>query len=88
MARITDGEQLPHVSIGFVPVDDAAAMLGVDLHVDRPMRRAAVLDSSIPDPPENGVELFLTHTEAVVVSWKSFGPLVEVEGQPVIDVHG
>lgn len=45
--------------VGLIPVDDAAPVLSVDLHIDRSVRGAAVLDSSCPDPLENGIELFL-----------------------------
>jgi hypothetical protein len=45
------------MTVGFVPVDDAAARLCVDLEVDRPMHLAAVGDTRRLDALEDGAEL-------------------------------
>ena len=59
LARIADRQHFPLVAVRFVPVDDAAPVLRVNLVVDRPMNVAAVRYSSRLDTPENGVEVIL-----------------------------
>ena len=56
--------------IGLVPVDDAAAVFLVDLHVDRTVHLAAVRYTRRLETTEDGVELFLTHAERIVDEWK------------------
>src|SRR5258706_5259763 len=45
LTRVAEGQHFPIVSVGLIPVHDAAAVLCVDLHVDRPVRRATVFYS-------------------------------------------
>src|SRR6516162_1713897 len=73
--------------VWFAPVDDAATMLGVDLHVDRTMRCAPVLDTHALQARDQRVELSFTHAETVVLNRKSIFCLIYVERQPFVDVH-
>src|SRR5262245_19329009 len=70
-----------------IPVDDAASVLRIDLHVDGPVRRAAVADSRCLDPAENCVEFVLVDAEAVVLYGKGCRFFVEIECQASVDVH-
>ena len=87
VARVAGGQQFPDVAVGLVPVDDAAAVLGVDLHVHRTVRHAAVGDARGADAGEDRVEFVLGDAEAVVHDGKVAFGLVEVEGEAVIDIH-
>src|SRR6476469_6734937 len=86
-ARITRGEHFPLVTVRLVPVHDAPAVLRVDARVHRPVHAAAVCNARRLDAPEDGVEAGLVDAEAVVDQRDGFGPLVEVEGQPVVHVY-
>src|SRR5512139_227717 len=86
LPRIADGQHLPLVTVGFIPVD--VAELRVDTHVHRPAYRAAIGDSGRLDALKNGIELLLPDTEAEVVDRKVLIRLQEVEGQSIVDVDG
>ncbi|MCY1249336.1 hypothetical protein D9M72_628590 [compost metagenome] len=51
------------------------------------MHVTAVGNTGGADAPENGVELLLAHAKAQVQQWERLAPLVEVQGQAVIQVH-
>ena len=74
--------------VGLVPIDHAAAVLRVDLHVLGTTHRTAVFDAGCLDTLENRIKVFLVDTEAEVLDWKRSVIIDEVEGQSVIDVHG
>src|SRR5207247_10904326 len=88
LASIADRENLPDVSVGLTPVDDATAVICIDLEVDRPVRGATVRYSSCGDAPEDRVELGLIYLETKVKPGKRLTCLIEVEGQSVVHVHG
>jgi len=66
LTRIADRQHLPLMTIGFVPVDNAAAVLRVNFEVDRAMNVAAVGYSRHFDPLEDSVEVVRTHSKTVV----------------------
>ena len=67
------------MSVGLGPVHDPAAVVDVDLHIDRPVRRAAVRDSGLLDAAENAVEVRFRDAEGVVVDGKGSVRIHEVE---------
>ena len=76
------------MTIGFAPVHKIAAKGCVDFVVDRAMRQAAIGNTSSTNATEDGIELFLPHSEAVVLNWDGLCPLIEVEREPLVDVDG
>src|SRR5262249_26568116 len=66
--RVADGEDLPEVTVGILPVEVLAAEAPVDLHVGLAERGAAVRDARRLDAAEDRVELGVAHVEAVVVA--------------------
>jgi hypothetical protein len=76
-----------YVSIGFVPVDDAAAMLRVDSHISSSVRGAAIVNSCGLDSFEDRIEFFLLYAEAVVKDRKRLCSFIKIECQPIIYVH-
>jgi hypothetical protein len=67
LARVAHGQHLPLMAVGLVPVDAAAAELGVNAVVDRRVHEAAVGDPGRLDPAEDGVELGLRDAKAEVI---------------------
>src|SRR5205823_2776595 len=86
-AGVADGEHLPDMAFGLVPVDVLPAEAGVDFHVVRTVRLAAVLEPRRLDAAEDLVELLIAHVEAVVRGLELL-PIAEVEGQRLVDVDG
>src|SRR5215467_3295656 len=82
--RVAHRQGLPDVSVGLVPVDEATAILSVDLPVDRSVRRASVLDVPSLDPFQDSVELSLADPEAIVLQGNGTVRLIEVERQAVV----
>jgi hypothetical protein len=87
LSRIANGQEFPLMPGGLVPVDNSAAVARVDLHVNRTMNGAAVLDSRVSDPLENRIEFLLLNAETEMEYWKWFGRFVEVQSQGVVDVN-
>ena len=73
--------------VGLVPIDHAAAVLRVDLHVLGATHRTAVFDAGRLDALENRIKFFLIDTEAEVLDGKRSIVIDEVESQSVIDVY-
>jgi hypothetical protein len=86
LARVADREHLPLVPIGLVPVDHAATVVGVDLHIDGPADRTAIRNARRLEAAEDGVELLLADAKAEVIDRKRLGRSDEVERQPLVDV--
>src|SRR5215813_11562671 len=75
------------MAVSVVPVQVLPTQARVDLHVVVAARTAAVDDASLPDAPEDRVELGVADVEAVVVAGELV-PVGEIEGQGVGDVDG
>ena len=54
---VANRQSLPYVSVRLVPVHEAAAVLGVDLHVHWTMWGTSVLDAVGPESCHDAVEL-------------------------------
>ena len=80
-------EHLPLMPVGLVPIDHAASVLRVDLHILGAADCAAVTDSSLLDALENRIECLLIDSEAEVLDRKGSVVIDEVESQPVINVY-
>src|SRR5205809_703834 len=65
MTCIADRQHFPLMTIRFVPVDDAAAVLRVNSEVDRPMNVATVRYSGRPDSLKDDIEVVLAHSKTV-----------------------
>jgi len=74
--------------VRLVPIDDAAAILRVDLHIFWAAHRTAKLDSGRFDALENRIKIFLIDTEAEMLDRKRSVVVDEVEGQYVVNVYG
>src|SRR5262249_4593789 len=85
--RVAHRQGLPDVPVGLVPVDEATAVLTVDLPVDRPVRSAPVLDVPSLDPFQDSVELSLADPKAIVLQGNGTIHLIEVERQAVVHEH-
>src|SRR5262249_10823117 len=79
---------LPHVTVGLAPVNDAAAVLRVRLHVHRTVRSAAIGDGAVPEPGHDGVEFALADPKAIMQNRKGALCLVEIESEVFVHVHG
>ena len=73
--------------VGLVPIDHAASVLRVDLHVLRAADCATVLDSSRLDAPENRIKFLLIDSKAEVLDGKRSVVIDEIESQSIIDVY-
>src|SRR5689334_6205105 len=73
--------------VGLVPVHDPAAVVRVYAIVDGTVNVPPEGDSGRFDALENGVELVLTNSKAVVNPGKRLRPLVEIESQSVVHVN-
>ena len=80
------GKKLPHMAIGFCPVDDAATQRRVDLVVYWPMWRAPIRNARSHQPCKHGIEFRFTRAKAVVPLWKGVGPFVEVDREARVHV--
>jgi len=87
-ACIADRQHLPLMPFGFVPIDHAAAVFGVDLHVHRPAYAAAICDPCDLDSGKDRIEFFLRHAKAEMIDRKILVRVDEVERQSVIDEDG
>ena len=76
------------MTIWFVPVDDAAAVLRVNSEVDRPMNVATVRYSSCPDSLEDDVEVIVAYSKTVVNHGNGLGPFIEVDSQSIVHIYG
>ena len=85
--RIAHREHLPLMPVGLVPIDHAASVLRVDLHVLGATNCAAVLDSSGLDAPKNRIEFLLIDSKAEVLDGKGSVVIDEIESQSVINVY-
>src|SRR5688572_1765150 len=85
LARVTLGEHLPIVIIRLVPVDDPAAVLHVYLVVHRSVDVAPERDALCADSAEYRVELAVVHAKAIVDPRKRLAPLVEIDGEALVD---
>jgi hypothetical protein len=79
LTRIAHRQHFPLMTIWFIPVDDAAAVLRVNSRVDRPMNVATVRYSSRLDSLKDCVEVVLAYAKTVVNDWKGVGPFIEVD---------
>lgn len=61
-------QPFPLMDIRFIPVQDAASRLPVNLHVDWTMHHAAVLDACRSDYFENCVERLITHSKTIMLN--------------------
>src|SRR5262249_52982131 len=86
-SRVADGQDLPQVAVGILPVHVLPAEPTVDLHVVGPARRAPVRDARGPDAGEDRVELFVAHSEAHVLALHLLA-IGEVEGEVRVDEDG
>src|SRR4051812_35522086 len=69
---VTDGENLPLMPLGLVPVDHPAAVFGVDAPVHRAAHRAPISDPGGFDAAEDRIEAGVVDPEAEVVPRKGF----------------
>ena len=76
------------MTIWFVPVDDAAAVLRVNSEVDRPMNVATVRYSGRPDSLKDDIEVVLAHSKTVVNHGNGVGPFIKVDSQSIVQVYG
>lgn len=74
------------MSVRFVPVHDAAAMLRVDLPIYRAVWGTSVLDAAGLHSGQDAFELGLAHSKTIVLYGKGALGLVEVEGQAFVHV--
>lgn len=86
LTRVADRQNLPLMDVRLIPVQIAAAILAVDLHVYWTMYRTAVHDACGLDSSEDRVELLIAHSKTVMLNRIGRISLIEVEGQTVIDV--
>src|SRR5882762_4658621 len=75
------------MAVRVAEVRAAAAMAVVDLHVFGGARPAAIDETLAADAIKDPVELRLAHLEGVVMPLEAV-PIVEVDGQRVVDLHG
>lgn len=85
---IADRQHFPLMTIGFVPVDDAAAVLHVNLVVDRPVNAATVRYPSRLDSLEDDIEVVRAHAKTVVNHGKGVGPFIKIDSQSIVHVYG
>src|SRR2546428_1375642 len=78
--------QLEDVAVGIPEVDAPAAVPGIELLILKIPRVAAVRESGLLHPLENGVELRVAHMKRVVMDVEMV-VIVEIEGQSLIDAH-
>jgi hypothetical protein len=76
------------VTIRFAPVHDAAPMLRIHLIVTRTVWSASVSDAHLTESGDNLIELYFTQSEAVVPHRQRLVPVVEVQRQSVVHIHG
>ena len=76
------------MTIWFVPVDDAAAVLRVNSEVDGPMNVASERYSRRLDSLKDDIEVVLTHSKTVVNHGKWVGPFIKVDGQSIVHLYG
>ena len=86
-ASVADGQSFPYVAVWLVPVNYAAAMVRVDLHVDWTQWCASVLNTAGFDPFKDGVKLCLVYSKTIVMQWKRISDFVEVEGQAIVYIY-
>lgn len=65
LARVAYCQHLPLMPIWFVPVDDAAAVLRINLEVDRPMHIASIRYFGCADSFQDGIKGILIHAKAI-----------------------
>src|SRR6185503_1349155 len=88
LPRVADRQGLPDVAVRLAPVHDAAAVLGVDLHVHGAVWGASVLDPPRLDARHDPFELGDAHAEAVVLHGERAIGLVEIQRQSLVQIHG
>lgn len=88
LPRVTDRQHFPLVAVGFVPVNNAAAMLRIDLAIDGAMHLATVGNPSQPDAREDGIEFIVADAKTKVNQRNGIGSFVEVERQILVDENG
>ena len=75
------------MAIGFIPINDAAALLCVDLEIDRAMHCATVRNFSRLDSRKNPIELPLADAKAIVNQRDGIGPVVKVDRLTFVHKH-
>jgi Mg-chelatase subunit ChlI len=75
------------MAVWLVPIDHAAAVLRVDLHVRGATHCTAVFDAGRLDALENRIKFFRIDTEAEVLDGKRSIVIDEIESQSVIDEY-
>src|SRR2546427_8374772 len=78
--------QLEDVAVGIPEVDAPATVPGIELLILKIPRVAAVRESGLLHPLENGIKLRVAHVKRVVMDVKIV-VIIEIEGQSVIDAH-
>jgi hypothetical protein len=84
LTRITHRQHFPHMTIRFIPVNDAAAMLRINPEIDRSMHVTAIRNTRRFDAMKNGVEIVLAHAKTKMNRWNRISSLIEVERQSII----
>lgn len=72
--------------VGLAPIHDPAPERRIHLVVRSAMRLTAIGYEGVPDPAEHLVERSFVDSKAVVPAGEFAFPLVEVDGEPRIDV--
>ena len=75
------------MSVRLIPVNNLAAMLGIDLQVDGPADRTAIRDIRSLDTVENCIELFFRDAETEMKDGEGVRRLVKIQSQSIVDVH-
>ena len=76
------------MTVWFVPVDKAAAVLRIDFEVDRPVNVATVRYSGRLDPVKDSVEVVLAHSKTVVNHGNGVGPFIKIDRLAIVHVDG
>lgn len=74
--------------VRLAPVHDSPRERGVDLHVHRTVRCAAIWNAHGPQATDQSVEFALTHAKAVVQDRKASIALIEIEREAIVHVDG
>ena len=85
---IADRENLPGMAVRLAPINGPAAMVGIDPHVHRTQRSAAIVDSGCFETRENCVEVSRAYPEGEMPFRERLGGLSKIEGQFIADIHG
>src|ERR1700730_16059547 len=79
-------QHFKEMAVRVAEVEAATAMAVADLHVLARARPAAINETLAADAIKDPVELRLAHLEGVVMPLETV-PIVEIDGQRVVDFH-